>query len=637
MRPEYYGVKYYGENDLLIANNLKKAISILKLFDETKDYTNINEVVELYNVNLLINCGVRLREWDESTFNLYKMRSKLCMKTIAKFYSKINENNFLEICKTVCVNYIEDYWKLIVKFKVFEKIPGEIFEKYLYEPDTALWVLLKEEKLVKYYNKEFARCLRNSDQTANLIISNFLERHEHKLIYFFPEDLLPTEYEGILYKYIKSQKASWNDLRILVEAQSSKECPISDRLRLTAKKACDSYWDDRTFNGVQVEYGIGIEFKEITELITEKKEDNNWIITYDVKWYTENVDYPTILNNFRYIFEHFDRCWRSNLVSVKSKIGILERLLVSRGKRNYLKGNAFNVMDNISTMQTKCYYDILKDKEIRLENVFKWFFEKYLPEEFGAEGFRFNPPSEGTTLVEKCRTIASEMDGIFKQFRMYVQDGEIDRELFEMSSEHIIFSQLPSFIKNKYAYVNNQQIQNEQFLLFSDQSSLRYTEKDRGKYKSFCELLLNEKMKLSDFADFQKKDIKWLIERGAIIIQENNFLTLNKSRTFLLKDLYDHDVICVQYYDQLEDWIDLNELRITGSLFSEPEQDYLNYMLNKSAFSNGLDLRNKYSHSTYPSDEKIQLIDYIKLLKIMVLIVGKINEEFCLNDETDRS
>ena len=147
------------------------------------------------------------------------------------------------------------------------------------------------------------------------------------------------------------------------------------------------------------------------------------------------------------------------------------------------------------------------------------------PEEFGAEGFRFNPPSEGTTLVEKCRTIASEMDGIFKQFRMYVQDGEIDRELFEMSSEHIIFSQLPSFIKNKYAYVNNQQIQNEQFLLFSDQSSLQYTEKDRGKYKSFCELLLNEKMKLSDFADFQKKDIKWLIERGAIIIQENNFLT----------------------------------------------------------------------------------------------------------------
>lgn len=637
MRPEYYGVKYYGENDLLIANNLKKAISILKLFDETKDYTNINEVVELYNVNLLINCGVRLREWDESTFNLYKMRSKLCMKTIAKFYSKINENNFLEICKTVCVNYIEDYWKLIVKFKVFEKIPGEIFEKYLYEPDTALWVLLKEEKLVKYYNKEFARCLRDSDQTANLIISNFLERHEHKLIYFFPEDLLPTEYEGILYKYIKSQKASWNDLRILVEAQSSKECPISDRLRLTAKKTCDSYWDDRTFNGVQVEYGIGIEFKEITELITEKKEDNNWIITYDVKWFTENVDYPTILNNFRYVFEHFDRCWRSNLVSVKSKIGILERLLVSRGKRNYLKGNAFNVMDNISTMQTKCYYDILKDKEIRLENVFKWFFEKYLPEEFGAEGFRFNPPSEGTTLVEKCRTIASEMDGIFKQFRMYVQDGEIDRELFEMSSEHIIFSQLPSFIKNKYAYVNNQQIQNEQFLLFSDQSSLRYTEKERGKYKSFYELLLNKKMKLSDFADFQKKDIKWLIERGAIIIQENNFLTLNKSRTFLLKDLYDHDVICVQYYDQLEDWIDLNELRITGSLFSEPEQDYLNYMLNKSAFSNGLDLRNKYSHSTYPSDEKIQLIDYIKLLKIMVLIVGKINEEFCLNDETDRS
>ena len=36
---------------------------------------------------------------------------------------------------------------------------------------------------------------------------------------------------------------------------------------------------------------------------------------------------------------------------------------------------------------------------------------------------------------------------------MYVQDGEIDRELFEISSEHIVFSNLSGFVKEKYAYV----------------------------------------------------------------------------------------------------------------------------------------------------------------------------------------
>lgn len=55
--------------------------------------------------------------------------------------------------------------------------------------------------------------------------------------------------------------------------------------------------------------------------------------------------------------------------------------------------------------------------------------------------------------------------------------------------------------------------------------------------------------------------------------------------------------------------------------------------LNKSSFSNGLDLRNKYAHSTYPEDEKIQFVDYIRLLKIMILVITKINEEFCLRGE----
>lgn len=635
MRPEYYGVKFYSKSDLSIAGNLEKAISILKLFDENKDYTNVNEIIELYNIDLIMNCGISLPDMEESQVDFYKKICKRCMKVIERFYSKINESNLLEICNTVCIGYIQDHWGLFTKFKVYERISGEIFEKYLYELDTALWVLLREKKLVKHYGKELAKCLRNSEQTASLIISNFLERHEQELLYYFPKELTTAEYEEILDKYVRSEKAHYNDLRIIAESQSTKECPISDRLRLSAKRACDSYWANKPFNGVQLEYGIGIEFKEDTNLVTENKENNNWIITYDVKWLTENVDYPTILNNFRYVFDHFDKCWRSNLVSIKSKIGSFERMLLPRGKKHYLKGNAFKVMDIISTMQLRGYYDILKDKKIRLEDVFQWFFEKYLSEEFGVVGFRFNPPSVGTTLVEKCRTLASEMDGIFKQFRMYVQEGEIDRELFEMSSAHIVFSQLPSLIKNKYAYVNDQQIHNEHFLLFSDQSLLRYTEKVKSKYKSFCELLLYEKMQLSDFEEFQKRDIEWLAERGSIVIQKNGLLTLNNSRIFLLKDLYDHDVICVQYYEQLGEWIDLSELRIGSSLFSEPEQDYLNYMLNKSAFSNGLDLRNKYSHSTYPSDEQTQLTDYVELLKIMILVIGKINEEFCLTGNRD--
>lgn len=47
-----------------------------------------------------------------------------------------------------------------------------------------------------------------------------------------------------------------------------------------------------------------------------------------------------------------------------------------------------------------------------------------------------------------------------------------------------------------------------------------------------------------------------------------------------------------------------------NTLFSRPEQDYLNYIFNMSEFSNELDLRNKYLHETQSPDEKVYLNDY---------------------------
>ena len=634
MRSEYQGIKFYGENDLLVASNLDKAISILEALDENRSITDVNEVIELYNIDLLINCGVSLHKWEDSTQNYYKTLCKLCMKIIEQFFAVINDDNFLEICNAVDIGYTKDFWKLVAQFRVYKRFSGKIFEKYLNEPETTLWIILKEKKIVKHYGKELAECLRNSDQTANLIIDKFFKKHDFNTSCFFPKELSPTEYEGILQKYVKSEPVNVNDLQILAKAQSTKECPISDRLRLSAKEAYESYWDKNAFNGVQIEYGIGVEFKESSELISQRRkgnEGNNWLISYDIQWFRKNTEYPTILNNFLYIFNYFDMHWRSNLVSIKSEIGILERCLATRGVKDYITGHIFDAKQNLSIMQMKGYYDILKKLEIRLEDVFQWFFEKYLAEEFGAEGFRFNPPSEGTNYIEKCRTIASEMESVLKQFRMYVQDGTINQELFEMSSGQIVFSQLDGFIKEKYAYSSSQQIQKEQFLLFSDQSLLNYTEKTGSNYKTFYELLLNESMRLSDFHEFQIKEIKWLVDRGTVILQYD-VLRLNIYRIKVLKDLYDHDVICVQYYERLAEWVDIKELKITGTLFSEPEQKYMNYMLNKAEFSNGLDLRNKYVHGTYPSDERMQCNDYMNLLKIMVLVVGKINEEFCLND-----
>lgn len=495
MRPEYEGVKFYSVYDWSIKEQLEKAIVILQSFDENNEYADVNKVIELYNIQKLINSGATLEEWNEEITAHYKKLCSSFMKVFGKFFGKINDENFRQICQSVCIGYVEDFWELFVKFKSFKKVSGQIFSAYLNEPETTLYKLLEQEELVKAYGKELADILRVSEQTPRLIIGKFLQKHNRECSYSFPKELSSSDYERILQKYVKLDTANLNDLQLLAYSQSSKECPISDKLRLSAKRACDTYWDNHPFTGVDIGHGIGVEFADVPEIKSAKKlENKRYQVIYDVKWLLENLDYPTILNNFRYVFEQFDIFWRSNLVSVRSHMGIFEETLFTRGIKDYIKGSSFDFMENLSTMQVRGYYDILKSKEIRLEDVMKWFFEGYLPQEFGANGFRFNPPSEGTTLVEKCRTIASEMEGVLKQFRMYVQDGEIDRELFEMSSEHILFSNLSGFVKDKYAYGNSSDVENEQFLLFSDQSLLGHIERTQSKYTNLFNLLIHEPM-----------------------------------------------------------------------------------------------------------------------------------------------
>lgn len=639
MRPEYDGIKFYNEYDWIVRKDLERLIDIVDSFSEDENYTDVNRVIEFYNIQELIDSGACLKVWDEEDNEHYKRKCVRFSKTIGKFFGEINDKNFLLISQSVCISYIEDYWNLFVRFKAFEKVSGKMFEAYIGDPETTLYVILQRKELVKYYGKELANVMRISLQSPHLIISKFLQKHDQKCSYYFPKELDPLEYEGILQNYVNSDIANLNHLQLLVYAQSTKECPVSDKLRLSAKRACDTYWEKHRFTGVQIGYGLGVEFADIPEIKSVKKlEDNTYRITYDIKWLLENLDYPTILNNFRYIFEQFDECYRSTLVSVKSQLGIFERTIPTRGVKEFIKGNHFNIMESLSTMQVKGCYDILRSNGVRLEDIMKWFFEEYLSQEFGANGFRFNSPSDGTTLVEKCRTIASEMEGVLKQFRMYVQDGEIDRELFEMSSEHIVFSNIAGFVKDKYAYGNSNDIQNEQFLLFSDQSHLYFIEKFKNKYKRFCDLVIQEDVSLSDFWEHQQKDIQWLIEKNIVIKETDDYLKLNIPKMFILRDLYDHDVICPQYYDGelrniIDEWCRKGDLSLENNLFSKPEQDYLNYELNKSSFSNGLDLRNKYAHSTYPENEAEQFVDYIRLLKIMILVITKINEEFCLRGE----
>lgn len=604
----------------------------LQGFSSESKVENVNEAIELFNIAQLLDTEVRLRKWDENTYNRYKAKSPLLMKLCAKFFREISSGNFIQIEEGVCISYLEDFWRLIEKFKVYERINKDTFKRFLEENNPTLWVILKHKRIVDFFGQELSNVLRVSEQTAELIAHNFLEAGE-KIRYYFPKELLPSEYEEILKKYVESENPNPNYLHLIMIYNSTKECPVSDKIKLSAKKAYHKYWENNQRSGAGINYGVEISFGDIPEGVRHSTEGLISKYTYDIKWLEENLDYPTILNNFKFVFEYFDMFWRCTFVAVESQMGVFEKHIGMKGKREYIRGTSFNMCNMTSTLQMNAYYNFLQKNNIGLEVVIKWFFEEYLKEEFGVDGFVYNTSKSDASWIDKCRNISSEMDGVLKQYRMYVEDGQIDRELLEMSSEHIVLGTIPSFLEDKYAYAESKDMHDQMHLLFSDQSTITYTEKSKSTYNSFCLLIMSEEMRRSDFFEYQLLSIDWLIEKNVLYV-DNDVLRLNREYIAILADMYKHDVVCVQYYGKyktiLTEMKDSNDIRTESTLFSVPETNYLNYMLNRSEYSNGKDLRNKYIHSTYPMEEDVQMQDYMDLLKIMIIIIGKINEEFLL-------
>ncbi len=250
-------------------------------------------------------------------------------------------------------------------------------------------------------------------------------------------------------------------------------------------------------------------------------------------------------------------------------------------------------------------------------------------------------PSTKSTMLEKCSNIMPAMESVLKQFSLFVEEGEIDFDLLEIRSEHLIYKYIPSLVEKKYVYGNGEEFQTATHLLFSDQSGLGYLESSNETYHNFYDLLSQERVKINDYSDYDASNIKWLVDQEYLSInKEGKIVFIDKLLINILMDLYFNEVINYWKYsergrgiiDKLEE---RDIVQLESSLFSRPEQDYINYFLNKSQFNNGLDLRNKYSH-TQPytnNDDRIHNQNYFIFLRLFILVAIKINDDFCIYDE----
>jgi hypothetical protein len=279
-------------------------------------------------------------------------------------------------------------------------------------------------------------------------------------------------------------------------------------------------------------------------------------------------------------------------------------------------------------------------KDIELESVIAWFFAEYLKEEFGAANFRFSPSSKTASYLEKSRHLFAEMESIIKQFSLYAENGELDTELLTMTSEQVKYRDIPSLLVGKYVYASDDQdILGILHLLFSDQSRLRYIN-DNLRADNAVQLLISNHVGYDDFLSYQKPSVDYLIGLGVLENTGGRIQFVNTKQVLILKAIFDTEAASYYHYPAevrtcIDDMVSRGWLVRRESLLTDAEGSYINYYLNQVDFSNGPDLRNKYLHGSQvgADDEKQHLDTYFTALKLLVALVIKINDDFCLRDE----
>jgi hypothetical protein len=637
-------VKFFSTSDLSCGYYLSKAENIINEYEAEKEIQDINDIIELYNIMKFFDYKIHLVDWTSEDINHYDEIVKSFISKIAKFFKSITNENFISLYKEVDIDYKDNFWELIENFKVYENIVKDKFQEFMETSDVWLHEMLKCRKIIDHFGSIIRDFMLNNCSTAELLLDKYeIKHHRETEPICLPKELTSKDKETIISNYIESENPNLNYLRLIANIQSCKDkLDLSPRTLLRAKRRSKEkekqlFHDD---SGIQMETAVGFS-KSQNEAVITKMEGHALTATYSTSWIEDNTEYATLLNNFIYLFEFVDFQMRCTYVNKYNQMSVFERFMFTSSQNAYTKGIAFDQMNILSLLQTISYYNELFSIGIRLEEVIEWFFKEYLTIEFNVHNFKVTMPSAKSTFLEKCTNIMPAMESVLKQFSLFVQDGEIDFDLLEIRSEHLIYKNIPSLVDRKYVYGVGDEFNYATFLLFSDQGGLGYNEKAVSSYKNFYELLSKEKFRLSDYPDYCVPKINWLVDNKYLSFDKEEYIIFsNKLLINIIKDLYFNVVISYWKYSEsgrkiIDEFEKKGIIEYESSLFSRPEQDYINYFLNKSQFNNGLDLRNKYSHTQLKGDddENKHNQNYMIFLRLFILSVIKINDDFCITDE----
>ncbi|MBQ6419753.1 MAG: hypothetical protein IJK02_01640 [Clostridia bacterium] len=631
-------VVYYGLDDMFYGLGLRKIETLV-----IPDYQSIgiNDAIEFYQIYKYLHEGARIKTWSDEEFDFYSKKSRRLFGLTNRYINSLNDSNIVDEYNCMDELYNSAFWELFENNKLFNKISSDEFERIINTQKVSISCIFEKEQIVKHYGSVLRRYILNNSACVSLLLRYYEQNAIEGTKIYLPNELTGQEYVAALDAYLDSKHVNANMAKRMYYMRPRDQFPISDSLRLKARKKYEDEFKSPSSNSVTIANSISVSISnDQKEEKTVSIDGGNIIASYSRQWLIETLDYPSILNNFIYIFDFADfQQMRCSHICTKNMGGVFEKAFSFEAKYYYPAYYSFKQVNALAMLQMQSYYDFLFENGVRFENVLQWFFTDYIKQEFGCPAMRLTMPSEHATLLEKCVSICTAIEMAIKQFSQYAKMHTIDFELLEISSSSLKLDQIPSLVDKKHIYGKGNSFKYYIHHLFSDQSTLPHAPRFLNKkYKCFKDLVKKENVNISDYKEREQDTIKRLSDADLIRIADDGSLSVgNLHKLHILFDLYQHEAINRWHYSDefqhiFQEWIDAEVLFEESSLLTRQESDYFSYLLNYEKFYNGFGLRNIYAHGNGQliTDENEHKQNYNILIRLMTLLTIKINDDFCL-------
>ena len=442
-------IRHYPPTDGAYGYCLGEAISEANQLIEKENF-DLFDIINLFEISLYIDDYDNLNDKGKEKLNPILQYRKYINSTLGRYFATINNDNFIDKLSELGKNYHfrSRILKCFVKYKVFDRINEDTFEYALDSDLIFIYDVLRIEKIVRQFNSIIKKKLLVNNEAAELFVKKFDYVEKEKI--YFPV-LSDSDKETIISNYLLNQNSNINYLRALNDhIDSIDSYKLTTNQRLEIKKLIRIKGEEIHKQGSTFVHKIGIIIDRNEDDIVEPVTiDGEYTFTFPGKWFDENLDYPTLMNNFIYIFNYFDHEMNITGLANINHESVFERHIFNMIKTNYATGFVFKSIEVRNCLSFNSYVKYLKEiHNIDIENIIEWFFNDYLLNEYNISNFNISLSTD-KKYINRCKVLFPEFDGVLKKYRIYSEYKKISNELLEATKEAIKIDDCPSWIREQ--------------------------------------------------------------------------------------------------------------------------------------------------------------------------------------------